>query len=314
MTIPKLFGAISLLLFSVIAIAALFKGGKEPSSEPMTQEVELGKEIQPVATADLEIAQHNSKDLPVDVDRIQEFFNKGELKFPIVETIVYKSRVDWKKGRPAWISDYAIQYNTPRHFIARSLNGKPDYFKQEISEGDRFNILKPDKNISFYLIVDTSRSKMWFYYIDNDTNENVLVKTYKVGLGKLDSSKPSGLLTPLGKYSLGKKIAIYKPKAIGFHKGQKVELIQVYGTRWIPLGEDLVTGKSVAGLGLQGVPWETNPQGDLIERAELLGKYESEGSILLATPDIEELYSIIVARPTTVEIVKDFHEATLTKS
>ena len=62
---------------------------------------------------------------------------------------------------------------------------------------------------------------MWFYYLDMDTNETVLVKTYKVGLGRIDSTKSSGMLTPLGKYSLGDKIAIYKPKMTGFHQDKK---------------------------------------------------------------------------------------------
>lgn len=309
MTFPRLFAAIALLLFGVIGIAAFFKGGKEPDLVPETQEIELGREIVPASTFSKPnfVAQGGSE--PEEADRIHEFFNKGERKFPIVDTITYKSRVDWKQGRPAWISDYAIQYSTPRHFIARSLNGRPEYLKQEISEGDRFNILKPDKNIGFYLVVDLSRSKLWFYYLDLDQNQHVLVKTYNAGLGKVDRSKPSGLLTPLGKYHLGKKIALYKPGVVGFHKGQKQEMVSVYGTRWIPISEDAATGKPITGLGLQGVPWVPNDDGELAERPGMIGKYESEGPILLSTEDIEELYAIIVSRPTTVEIVKDFFEA-----
>ena len=139
-----------------------------------------------------------------EADRIEELFNKDGPKLPIVETITYKSLVPWQKGRPAWLSDYAGHYETSRHFIARSLNGKPDYFKQELAEGARFNVLRKDKNFEFALIVDTSRCKMWFYYVDLDQKQKVLLKTYQVGLGRLDASKTSGLLTPLGKYTLGR--------------------------------------------------------------------------------------------------------------
>ena len=98
----------------------------------------------------------------------------------------------WLKGRPAWIADYAAYYNTSRHFIARSLNGKPDYFSQKVSQGSSFNVFRKDKNIQFFLLVDVSRCKMGFYYIDLDTNESILLKTYRVGLGRLDTSKASG--------------------------------------------------------------------------------------------------------------------------
>ncbi len=171
-------------------------------------------------------------------DRIEEFFNLDNQKFPIVETITYRSRVPWLKGRPAWLSDYAGYYGTSRHFIARSLNKKPDYFKQDVVEGDRFNVFKKDKNISFYLLVDLSRARLWFYYIDPDKNQRVLVKDYAVGLGRADTGRASGSLTPLGKYALGNKIAIYKPKMTGFYNGQKVEMMRVFGTRWIPFSKE----------------------------------------------------------------------------
>ena len=87
-----------------------------------------------------------------EADRIEELFNKQDPRLPIVETIIYKSRVPWQKGRPAWLSDYASHYETSRHFIARSLNGSPDYLKQDLAEGNRFNVLRLDKEINFYLL------------------------------------------------------------------------------------------------------------------------------------------------------------------
>ncbi len=242
-------------------------------------------------------------------DRVAEFFNLAEPKFPIVETITYKSKVSWQKGRPAWLSDYANHYKTSRHFIARSLNGKPDYLKQDLSEGNRFNILKPEKNIQFHFILDTSRCKMWFYYHDLDSKEKILVKTYPVCLGRIDHSKISGLLTPLGIYSLGSRIAVYKPKIMGLHNGSKIEMIRVFGTRWIPFDKEIKdTTAPAKGFGIHGVPWVLK-EGTLVENTESLGRYESDGCIRMASADIEELYAIIITRPTTVEIVKDFFDA-----
>lgn len=263
----------------------------------------------PEAAVEIRAVPATSHDLP-EANRIDEFFNKGDPKLPIVETITYKSRVPWQKGRPAWLSDYATYYATSRHFIARSLNGKPDYFKQDVAEGDRFNVLRKDKNINFYLLIDNSRCKMWFYYVDLDTNERVLIKSYNVGLGRVDASKPSGLLTPLGKYSLGSKIAIYKPKMTGLYNGQKVEMVQVFGSRWIPFDKEVSNVSAPAkGFGLHGIPWTPNDKGELVQDTASLGKYESDGCIRLATADIEELFAIVITKPTTIELVRDFHDA-----
>lgn len=322
MSFPKLFIFFAVLLFSVIGIVAFLKGGKESNRDKisMPMEVELEKEVR-IAAADKPLQKDPSSEsnptaaiprtLP-EADRIAELFSVSGTKLPIVTTINYKSRVAWLKGRPAWLSDYAAHYATSRHFIARSLNGKPDYFKQDVAEGDRFNVLNPEKNINFYLLLDTSRSRLWFYYLDNNSNERVLLKTYQVNLGRLDSSKSSGMLTPLGKYTLGNKVAIYKPKTSGFHHGQKTEMIRVFGTRWIPFDKEI--GKSTApaeGFGLHGVPWIPNSTGELIEQSDSLGKYTTDGGIALLTPDMEELYAIIITRPTTIELVKDFYEADL---
>ncbi len=60
----------------------------------------------------------------------------------------------------------------------------PIIFLKKLSEGSKFNVFRKDKKINFYLLVDVSRCKMGFYYIDLDTNERVLLKTYRVGLGE----------------------------------------------------------------------------------------------------------------------------------
>lgn len=337
MSFPKLLAIVAVLLFGIIGIAILFKGDKNApiaveAAAGAPLEIELDQELRMVASpvpAPVILppaaapSTHGSEEkldtlkgstdraLP-EADRIAELFNKTDPRLPIVETITYRSRVPWQKGRPAWLSDYAAHYMTSRHFIARSLNGGPDYFKQNIAEGDRFNVLRLGKNISFYLLIDTSRSKMWFYYIDRDANERVLLKTYAVGLGRFDSSKPSGMLTPLGKYSLGEKIAIYKPKVTGFYDGKKTEMIRVFGTRWLPFDKEIGECTApAAGFGVHGVPWVPGEKGELAENLNSLGKYESDGCIRLATRDIEELFAIIITKPTTVELVKDFYEARL---
>lgn len=331
MSLPKFFICFALFLFSIIGVMAIFKksGNKQEGKlNPLPIQVPIEVEIMDAplyfesnpnlssnkkseVAIDNEPESHASLTLdePPEAERIDEFFNINPPKLPIVETITYKSHVTWLKGRPAWLSDYAGHYKTSRHFIARSLNGKADYLKQDIAEGARFNILKPDKNIHFHLIIDTTRCKMWFYYHDLDTQQKVLVKTYSVGLGRVDPSKISGLLTPLGVYSLGSKIAVYKPKMMDIHNGTKTEMIQVFGTRWIPFDKEIQgTTESAKGFGIHGLPWVMK-DGVLTEEFESLGKHGSDGCIRMPAKGIEELYSIVISRPTTVEIVKDFFDA-----
>ena len=250
------------------------------------------------------------EDFP-SVDRIYQLFTTGQNKLPIVETITYNSSVPWLKGRPAWVADYAAHYSTSRHFIARSLNGKTDYFSQNVSTGSRFNVFRKDKRINFYMLIDLSRCKLGLYYVDLDKNERVLLKTYNVGLGRLDSKSISGSLTPFGKYSLGSKIAIYKPGTIGRFAEQQVEMMRVFGTRWIPFDQELdgCTASS-KGLGLHGAPWYEE-SGKLVENRECIGKYDSDGCIRLAIEDMEEIFSIVITKPTLIEIVKDFRNAKL---
>jgi hypothetical protein len=247
------------------------------------------------------------------IDRIFQLFTLGSAKFPIVETITYASSAPWLKGRPAWLVDYASHYNTSRHFIARSLNGKPDYFSQKILEGSRFNVFRTDKRIQFYLLADVSRCKMGFYYVDLDTNERVLIKTYSVGLGRPDTRAASGTLTPLGRYSLGSHIAVYTPGVEGYYHDQKVEMMRVFGTRWIPFDQEIERATASAkGYGLQGAPFTIDAKtGRYIENRACIGAYDSDGCIRLASEDMEELFSIVISKPAFIEIVKDFHEAKL---
>ena len=334
MTLPKFIVYLSLFLFGLIGVIALFKGRQTPEtpSSPVETplEIELDREVEfmpiipekppqetalPAATIASSIEINPSKvkkstlNLPDD-DIIEQLFNTQGPKLPIVETITYTSSVPWLKGRPAWITDYASHYGTSRHFIARSLRGKPDYFSQDVFKGDKFNVLRKDKNFEFYLLVDTSRCRMWFYYIDLDQKKKTLLKTYKVGLGRLDSSKQFGLLTPWGKYTLGSRIIIYKPKMMGVYQGKKTEMITVFGTHWIPFDKEIGPCTLPAkGFGIHGTPWQPGTNGILVDNPSSIGKYEGDGCIRLASPDIEEIYAIVITKPTTIEIVGDFHES-----
>lgn len=345
MSFPKIVGIIAAILFGLIACAAMMKGKKTDQfatatssrSSPIQVDLNLDTNDAPVRPAPREpivavapapvkpvevkkveeviaptptVASTPAAALP-DADRIHLLFDTHGPKLPFVETITYKSRVDWMKGRPAWLSDYAGYYKTSRHFIARSLNGKPDYFKQDIGNGDRFNVFRLNTDLNFYLVIDTSRCKMWFYAFTPSSNERVLLKTYDVSLGRLDNSSASGLLSPLGRYGLGEKVAIYKPKSTGIFNGEKTEMIRVFGTRWIPFETEHEDATAPAkGFGIHGVPW-VGKDGSLTEDASSLGKYESDGCIRLSTKDVEELFSIIITKPTTVELVRDFAEAHL---
>lgn len=293
---------ITVLLFGAIGFVGWMKQGSKKAERVVpVQEIALGTSSVP-----LPLPTHVTpvSEAP-EVDRIAQFFTLDTAELPIVETVSFTSRVPWLKDRPAWIADYASHYQTSRHFIARSLNQKPDYLSQKVHPGDRFNVLRKDKQIQFHLLVDLSKCRMWFYYLDG--NERVLLKTYRVGVGKLDARSPSGFLTPLGKYQLGEKIAIYKPGVHGFFQDQKVEMMRVFGTRWLPFEKELegCTG-TAKGFGIHGAPWVEGADGQLVEDRSKVGKYESDGCIRMTQEDIEEIFAIVITKPTTVEIVKEF--------
>lgn len=279
---------------------AVIVGGITLIKRPKAPDVENSYVYEPIQAVDTsEVAE-------TKVDRIHQLFTTGKNKLPIVETVSYSPRVDWLEGRAAWIADYASFYGTSRHFIARSLNRKADYFTQKVSHGDRFNVFNKNKNFEFNLLVDLSKCDMHFYYTDLDTGEKTLLKTYKVGLGRQDRSSPSGSLTPTGKYLLGEKVGIYKAGVISQFQDNEAEMIQIFGTRWIPFGEELEECTMDArGYGLHGNPWLPDTEtGELKECRETIGSYESDGCIRLNSEDIEELFSIIVSnKQTTIEIV-----------
>ena len=239
-----------------------------------------------------------------EFNRMDEFFNVGLPKFPVVETITYTSRAPWVNGRSAWITDYATHFKTSRHFIARSLNKEPDYDKQNVSAGDRFNVFKEEYPLSFHLVVDTSNCTLSLYYFDELTNERTLVKTCRVGLGRHDEKKASGMLTPWGTYTLGDKIAIYKPGRIGQYNKEDTEMLQIFGTRWIPFADEVEDCTEPAkGFGIHGCPWAAGEDGEYAEDTAGLSRHESDGCIRLLTKDMEEIFAVIITKPSTLYLV-----------
>lgn len=315
MSISKAIFIGSLSLFALIGGLAMVKKHKEKKAlEPTAVKIEAAVEETPTVTAAEERSQQYLKPVQDEVaegeeDQVWRLFTTGRQKLPVVETVRYKARVPWLQGRAAWVSDYASHFSTSRHFIARSLNGKKDYYTQKVSQGDQFNVLK--KDVSFYLVVDLSRCKMWFYALDEETSERHLLKTYKVGLGRFSEESYSGLLTPKGKFSLGDKVAIYKPGMEGYFQESQVEMVRVFGSRWIPFEEEISgDGDNARGYGFHGAPWVYDLETESYkEDLTTIGSYDSDGCIRLAQADIEELYAIVITKPTVVEIVSDYHDA-----
>ncbi len=314
-------------LFAALGMLGLLKNKKQKATlHPIVTETEIIHEIpirideeshkikDDIVKNDVVIDNlADQKQLP-NADLIDRLFAVNSTKLSsIVETVRYTSRVPWLEGRPAWISDYASHYQTTRHFIARSLNKNLDYYTQKVSPGDRFNVLRTDKELSFYLVIDVNRSKLWFYCLDHNDKERVLLKTYSVGLGRKDAKRPSGYLTPLGKFTLGSKVAIYKPGTKGYFQDKQMEMIRIFGTRWIPFDKELSDcTDDPKGYGIHGAPWsEDSKTGQLVEDRGCIGKFDSDGCIRLYSEDIEELFSVIISRPTTIELVKDFYDAAL---
>jgi lipoprotein-anchoring transpeptidase ErfK/SrfK len=267
------------------------------------QEPEKVKEVVAVVAPTAAQPQATPASAPTPIaecDRVHLLFQKDS-PLPIVETIQYKSKVSWKSGRSAWLVDYAAHYKTPLHFIARSMNGRADYNAKPAAEGQIFNVLSQNVNFYFYLLIDIARCKMDLYAMLPDSQERIQLKTYRVGLGRVDSTRASGSLTPIGKYSLGSRVAIYQPKIMGNYRGKRTEMITVFGTRWIPFEKELSNCSEPAkGLGIHGTPWQ-----DGVDNTSSIGRYESDGCIRLRAQDIEELYAIITTRQAVVEIVND---------
>ena len=283
---------------------------EEISIEPDVEIIDNKVNLQKVSAKLIPLS--NDADLP-EANRIDQLFRTSAPLLPIVETITYSSHVDWLKGRGAYLGDYAAHFHTPQHFISRSLSGQENYFNQTVSNGERFNVFRKDKQVQFHLILDLSRLKLWLYYLDLSNNERVLLKTYLVSAGRLEEQRTSGSLTPTGHYSIGNRVMVYKPGMMGKFNNEMCEMVTVFGMRWIPFERELdnCTGPA-KGLGLHGVPWKKDEAtGHLVECRDSVGKYESEGCVRLLSEDIQIFAIIGGSKPTFIQIVRDFQEAKL---
>jgi lipoprotein-anchoring transpeptidase ErfK/SrfK len=61
---------------------------------------------------------------------------------------------------------------------------------------------------------------------------------------------------------------------------------------------------------VHGCPW-VKAGDQWQEDTSGIGRFQSDGCIRLRTEDIEELFSVIITKPSTVYLVKDFFDADL---
>jgi hypothetical protein len=250
--------------------------------------------------------------LPPKVNRMADLFFSKEPPFPFMERVSYSSRVPWLEGRRAYIGDYAGFYKTSKHFISASLHGNGKYFSQKVSQGNCFNVIKRDHPVEFHLALDLSRRRMWLYAYDVQEDQSYLLKDYEVCVGALNEGLSSGCNTPCGVFSLGQDIAVYKEGVTGLYKNEKCEMITVFGKRWIPL-QDVIEGNIVSckGIGIHGAPFRRNEEGELVELLECIGQYASNGCVRVRGEDMEELFALIVSRPSFIHIEQDFSQIRL---
>lgn len=280
-----------------------------------TQEPRFEKEIlpSPVLSKPIQLESiSQDSDLPENKNRMAQLFQPYPPILPFIETVSYSTKVPFVTGRQAYLGDYASHYKTSKHFISRSLHGKTNYFLEKVRLGDRFNVLKMDKEIEFHCIADLSRLKLWIYAYDKNEDRRYLLKTYPICAGKIDFQSPSGCLTPTGVFAVGKDVAVYKEGVMGNWRNEPKEMISIFGVRWIPFAKELSDcSGSCKGLGFHGVPWRKNEQGQYVECPDCISQYSSEGCIRFRTEDIEEIYSLLTSRPSFVHIVRDFTLAKL---
>ena len=96
---------------------------------------------------------------------------------------------------------------------------------------------------------------------------------------------------------------------MGFFQDKNVEMIRVFGTRWLPFDEEIEgCSESARGFGIHGAPWIEGSDGQLVEDRSKIGQYDSDGCIRMVADDIEEIFAVVITKPTTVEIVKEVNE------
>jgi len=336
MNVPKLFLTLSVLLFAGIGSLALVKQKQDKSPLPKKktevsdskQEVDpslLSKpaELTPLSSSKqptelpLPAVEMASDEQPLVIEHDDEpealaaLFVKGST-CPIVKTIRYKSHVSWKSGRPAWLIDYAKHYKTPLEFLYRSIYNGEDRVPSSVTDGVEFNVYRDDVDFRFHLVVSLSSCTMRMYYVLQKEKKVVFLKSYRICAGRKSDHTPSGCLTPIGLFQLGPKVAVFKPHMMGPYKGKRIELIQIFGSHWIPFEKEIADCSEPAkGYGIHGTPMVRNAKGEVEEQIETLGGHYSDGCVRLSSTEIKELFSVISTRKTYIEIVPSFQQSRL---
>ncbi len=148
----------------------------------------------------------------------------------------------------------------------------------------------------FHAVVYKSRFLMDLYLQESDSGRMILVKSFKVGLGK------DGC-TPLGKWrpALGGKIK-QAPWAAPPAAGQPTNRTVRWGEEGYPLG------KEGYWISLEGIEGNALSSGDGYgihgtNEPDSIGKAASMGCIRLSDPDIESVFSLLYEQWSTVTIL-----------
>jgi len=338
MNVPKLFLTVSFLLFAGIGTVALVKQKQQTLSMPSQVVVDNSseqhvdpsllsrpKELSPTLLVPskkatelpLPAVEMAPEEQPVVIEHDEEpealkaLFLRGS-SCPIVETVRYKSHVPWKPHRPAWLIDYAYHHKTPLEFLYRSMYDGEDKIPSSVADGVQFNVYRDNVDFRFHLVASLSSCRMRMYYVLLKEKKVVFLKSYPICVGRKSEQAASGTLTPLGLFQLGPRVAVFKPHMMGSHKGKRVELMQIFGSHWIPFEKE-IAGCSVPakGYGIHGTPMVRNSRGDIEEQINTLGGYHSDGCIRLSGKEMKELFSVISTRKTYVEIVPSFQQSRL---
>jgi lipoprotein-anchoring transpeptidase ErfK/SrfK/plasmid stability protein len=168
------------------------------------------------------------------------------------------------------LTTIGIKLNTTQGLLTRA-NGIDD--PSRIRPGQRLKYTPKD----FRVLIERSTCRL--FLLDNDG----IFKRYHVGLGM------PGYETTIGKYTIGSKQkdpVWFKPGSDPVPAGDPENEL---GTRWMPL----VPAE-------EGLPTDLGIHGTIAP--ETIGQYKSHGCPRMRTPEVEELYDLIV-RSTPVEIV-----------
>ena len=170
----------------------------------------------------------------------------------------------------------------PRYKVPHTLVGNINKLDpNQIVAGERIKLIKGP----FHGRVIKSAYRMDVYLVGPD-GLPLLVKSYRVGLGKEDS-------TPLGKFQVGGKITNpdwRNPETYEYYPASAPD--NPIGEHWISMNGVEDQTKDLKGYGLHGT---IDP--------ESIGKQASMGCVRLLSEDIEQVYHLFMPGQTTIEIL-----------